>query len=124
MMELLSFLGVGLLATAVQYLVYAAGLSLTSMPAAGSSAIGYLCGSLVSYVLNYHVTFRSQRRHAVALTKFYAMVAVAFVLNALVVAMLVDAGGWNAWLGQIVATLVCLAFNFAVSRAWVFRGIQ
>jgi putative flippase GtrA len=120
--EITAFLAVGAGATALQYAVYAAGLAFTRWPAAASSAAGYLAGSVLSYVLNYHVTFRSVRRHAVALPKFYAMVGAAFVLNAGLVAMLVDAGGVNAWLGQVAATGACLVFNYLVSRSWVFKG--
>jgi len=118
--EMLVFLVVGVLATATQYLVYAAGLAWSTLPAAAISGAGYLAGSGVSYVLNYHVTFRSARRHAVALPKFYAMVAAAFVLNTLLVALLVDRGGMHPWLGQLIATAVCLVWNYAVSRLWVF----
>ncbi|HVZ44995.1 MAG TPA: GtrA family protein [Ramlibacter sp.] len=122
MREVASFLGVGALATALQYVVYAIGLALTPWPAAASSAAGYLSGSVLSYALNYHVTFRSDRDHAVAVPKFYAMVAVAFTINASIVALLVDWAGLNAWLGQVISTGVCLVFNYTVSRHWVFRG--
>lgn len=119
-MELLLFLGVGAAATGLHYAVYAAGLAWTAWPAAAASALGYLAGSLLSYALNYHLTFRSRRRHAVALPRFYLMVVIAFFLNAALVGLLVDVRGLNAWVGQVVATIACLAFNYAVSRAWVF----
>jgi putative flippase GtrA len=121
-MELLVFLVVGGLATATQYVVYAAGLAWTTLPAAVISGAGYLAGSVVSYVLNYHVTFRSSRRHAVALPKFYAMVAAAFVLNTVLVALMVDGGGMHPWLGQVIATALCLVWNYWLSRAWVFAS--
>ena len=52
--------------------------------------------------------------------KFYAMVAAAFVLNTLLVALLVDRGGMHPWLGQVIATALCLVWNYALSRLWVF----
>ena len=98
-MELLIFASVGAAATALHYLVYASGLAWTTWPAAASSAAGYLAGSVLSYALNYHLTFRSQRRHAVALSRFYIMVLSAFILNAALVGLMVDMSGVNAWVG-------------------------
>lgn len=120
--ELGAFLAVGVAATALQYLVYAAGLAWLDAPAAMSSAGGYLAGSLLSYALNYHLTFRSQRRHGQALPRFYAMVFAAFILNTALVGLSVDVGGLHPWAGQVGATIACLAFNYAVSRRWVFGG--
>ncbi|HSI55228.1 MAG TPA: GtrA family protein [Ramlibacter sp.] len=118
--EVTRFLGVGVAATALQYLVYGALLRILPGPAVVASVLGYVAGSVLSYLLNYHVTFGSSRAHASAVPRFYAMVAVAFLLNAAIVGGLVDGMGLNAWLGQVVATVACLAWNYAVSRRWVF----
>ena len=120
-MQFVIFLLVGVLATATQYLVYGVGLGWLRVPAVALSSMGYLAGSIVSYLFNYHFTFRSRGLHAAALPKFYVMVAVAFVINAALVGLLVDSAGLNPWLGQFVATVVCLGWNYAVSRSWVFR---
>ncbi|MDB5873677.1 MAG: gtrA-like family protein [Ramlibacter sp.] len=120
MKQVKRFLLVGAAATALQYLIYGTLLRLAPWPAVAASVAGYLAGSVLSYLLNYHVTFDSRRSHASAVPKFYAMVAVAFVLNAALVGLLVDGMGLNAWAGQVIATGVCLAWNFAVSRRWVF----
>ena len=120
--EVTRFLGVGIAATGLQYLVYGALLRLLPGPAVVASVLGYVAGSLLSYVLNYHVTFGSSRTHASAVPRFYAMVAVAFVLNAAIVGALVDGMGLNVWVGQVAATVACLAWNYAVSRHWVFAA--
>ena len=118
--EVTRFLLVGVAATALQYVVYGVLLRVLPGPAVVASVLGYLAGSVLSYVLNYHVTFGSSRAHASAVPRFYAMVAVAFALNAVIVGALVDGMGLNAWLGQVIATAACLAWNYAVSRRWVF----
>jgi len=81
---------------------------------------GYFAGSLLSYGLNYRLTFASTRSHGSAVPRFYVMVAAAFVLNAGIVAVLVDGMKFNAWLGQVAATATCLVFNYVVSRFWVY----
>jgi putative flippase GtrA len=118
--RLTHFLLVGVLATGLQYLVYGALLRLPGWPAVVASMVGYFAGSVLSYALNYYLTFRANRSHASAVPRFYAMAAGAFVLNAALVAMLVDGMGLNAWLGQVAATAVCLVWNYAISRNWVF----
>jgi putative flippase GtrA len=120
MQRLTHFLFVGALATALQYFVYGGLLQLAGWPAVAASMVGYLAGSVLSYALNYYLTFRSRRSHASAVPRFYAMAAGAFALNAAVVAMLVDGMAFNPWVGQVIATVVCLVWNYAVSRNWVF----
>lgn len=120
MKQLTHFLLVGVLSTALQYGVYAALLQMPGWPAVVASMAGYLAGSVLSYALNYYLTFRSSRAHGSAVPRFYAMATAAFVLNAAIVAALVHGLGLNPWVGQVVATAACLVWNYAVSRNWVF----
>lgn len=115
------FLLTGGLATTLQYLILGFGTSVLGASAAVSSGIGYLAGSVLSYVLSYFFTFCSNRAHSLATLRFYAMVAVGWCINTLVMALLADSIGWNKWLSQILATVVALVWNFLVSRTWVFK---
>jgi putative flippase GtrA len=116
------FLLTGGLATTLQYLVLGFGTSVLGASAAISSGVGYLAGSVLSYVLSYFFTFRSNRAHLPAAFRFYVMVAVGWCINTLVMALLADAMGWNKWLSQILATAITLAWNFLASRIWVFKA--
>lgn len=118
------FLLVGAGATGTQYAVLAAGTSLLGLSAAVSSGAGYLAGSMVSYAANYVFTFQSEAPHGQALARFYAMVGAAWLITMALMGLMVDWLGWNKWLGQVIATVACLAFNYVVSRQWVFRNPQ
>ena len=114
------FVAVGSVATAFQYVIVAvAGAAGSSAAVAG--AMGYLAGSGLSYTANRRFTFGFRGSHARAAPRFYAMVAAGFLLTVATMALLADTMGWNLWLAQGVATGLCLVFNYACSRLWVFR---
>jgi putative flippase GtrA len=119
--QFLRFAAVGATGTAVQYAVLWAGVELMGLPAAVASAIGFVFGSVVNYLLNYFLTFASSKSHAEAATKYYLIVGVSFFINMGVMALLVHRWGWNYWIAQFLATGVGLIWNFAGSRWWAFK---
>jgi len=120
--QLARFLFTGGFATALQYAVLAVGTGVFGFSAALSSGLGYLAGSALSYLMSYFFTFQANRSHREAAVRFYVMVAVAWCLNTMVMAVLADVMGLNKWVSQIFATLLTLVWNFMVSRAWVFKA--
>lgn len=119
--QFLHFMGVGAAGTAVQYCVLWLGTTLDLAPAALASAVGYLLGSVVNYLLNYFFTFGSDKPHLEAAAKYYTLVGVGWLLNITLMGWLVHGKGWNIWLAQVVTTGVCLIWNFAGSKWWAFR---
>jgi putative flippase GtrA len=119
--QFLRFALVGATGTAVQYVVLWAGVRLLSGSAPICSAVGYLCGSVVNYSLNYVFTFASGKRHIEAAAKYYMILAVGFCINIGMMELLVRYLGWNYWLAQILTTGIGLMWNFAGSRWWAFR---
>ena len=122
-MQFVRFLIVGGGATAVQYLVFWAGMQVqhaVSVVVVSSGA--YLVGSLVSYALNYTFTFGSDAPHRRVMPKFYAMVLAGWLLNTSLMALMVGMLRINAWAAQVAATAICLLVNFLVSRHFVFKG--
>jgi putative flippase GtrA len=86
-----------------------------------SSALGFLVGGLISYVLNYHVTFRATRDHAAALPMFFTVAGVGFVLNGAAMALLTKAVGLHYLPAQILTTGLLLVWHFLANRLWTFR---
>ena len=111
------------LAATLQYAVLWFGVDYLNWSAALASGIGYLAGSLLSYVMNYFFTFRSNRPHFHAASRFYLMVAVGFGINTGTMALLADVVKWNKWHSQVLATFLAIVWNYAASRFWVFRSI-
>lgn len=122
MSQLIKFGLTGGVATALHYVVYALGLYIFGFSAGLSTAIGYFAGSVLSYVVNYKFTFKSNADHKTALTLFYIMVILAGTLNTLIVAFAADLSNIDPWVSQILATAVVFIVNFIVSRKWVFTN--
>lgn len=120
---LLKFLLTGGVATLLQYLLLWCGVELIGMLAAAASGIGYLAGSILSYFVNYYYTFNSSRSHAGAVSRFYFMVGVGWLMNIAIVGVLADWLNWNKWIAQGISTAIVLIWNFCSSRNWVFKSV-
>ncbi len=113
---------VGGAATAAHYAVLLSGVQLLAADPVRASALGAGCGALVSYVLNYRVTFCATSAHRRVLPRFLAMAAVGFALNALLMLGFVHGLGLQYLLAQVLTTLLVLVVNYAISSHWVFSG--
>lgn len=122
-MQFLRFLLTGGIATALQYIVLWLGSEILNWSVIWSSGVGYLAGSVISYLLSYFFTFGSNRSHMQAAPRFYLAVAVGWCINTGVMAILAGVLGWNMWLSQILATCLTIVWNFGASRSLVFRNV-
>ncbi|MBI4182919.1 MAG: GtrA family protein [Proteobacteria bacterium] len=115
---------VGVAAAAFHYgtlLVLCEGFGANPVPA---SALGFVAGGCVSYLLNYHVTFVSRRRHTLAASLFLLIALVGLALNALLMAILVDGLGVHYLAAQVLTTVVILFWHFLANRRWTFAPRQ
>jgi putative flippase GtrA len=119
--QFLRFAAVGAVTTAVQYAVLWLGVTTFAAPAALASAAGYALGVVLSYFLNYLVTFRSSRSHVAAAPRYVAVFGIGWCINIGLMALFVHQWGWNIWLAQVLATGLGLIWNFSGSRWWTFR---
>ena len=119
--QFLRVAAVGATGTAVQYLTLWLGVEWFSLGAVTASAIGYLLGSVVNYVLNYFFTFASGKSHVETASKYYAVLAVGWCLNTALMTLFVRYLDWNYWIAQIVTTGLGLIWNFLGSRFWAFK---
>ena len=117
-----SYVGIGLVATALHYCVLVALVQIFRVPPVAATLCGYLCGGLVSYSLNRRHTFASDRPHDEAVWRFVAVAAVGFGLTYVLMRQFVDL--WHApYLpAQIVTTGMVMFWTFAANRLWTFRG--
>lgn len=84
-----------------------------------ASMAGFVAAALVSYVLNYHITFRCKNPHNTALAKFFVVALVGLGLNTLIMAVLLK---WLYYvICQALAIPVVLLWNFTCNRFWTFR---
>jgi putative flippase GtrA len=118
--QFVSFAGVGVIATTVHYCFLVALISgLDSNPVI-ATAFGYIAGALISYWINYTVTFRSVRRHQEALVRFGTVAVIGLLLNTAVLNFGIDKFQLHYLAAQVTATMVVLVWNFVANKAWTF----
>lgn len=116
-----TFVIIGALATGTHILCLALLVELDAWPPLPASCVGAVAGALVSYWLNYHHTFSSILPHRIALPRFLAVAAVAFVLNGALMAGALRTFGLHYLLAQVLTTATVLIFTFSAGRLWAFR---
>ena len=107
-------------ATGTHYGVMIALVSWANVPEVAASSLGFLAGACVKYPLNYWAVFASRQRHRVALRRFVIALAVSFVLNALLFAILLQALDVHYMVSQVLTTGAVLVVNYLLARYWVF----
>lgn len=121
--QLLSFLSVGALATALQYVLTLAMVLAGGIALVPASTAAFLISAAFNYWANARLTFarqggpvgdRSQQ------LRFLLMVALGCALNAVLLQLALGVG-LHGVASQLLATAGVLASNFALSRLWVFR---
>ena len=85
-----------------------------------ATSIGALAGALVNYFMNYTWTFASTKRHSEAITKFFVIAAVGFVLNGLLMMVLAGHLRLHYLLAQVMTTGVVLLWGFLANHCWTF----
>ena len=97
-------------------------VQLLHVPPVPSALTGFVCGGLLSYVLNRRHTFGSERPHEQAAWRFALVAGVAFVLTWVAMQLFVER--WHApYLpAQAGTTGLVMIWTFAANRLWTFRG--
>ncbi len=115
-----SFLGVGAIATLVQYCILVLSVEVMGLKPVVGSSIGFAFSAVLNYWLNYHFTFQSRNSHVGAASRFALVALAGMALN--MGAMIVL--GRLSWLpyvaAQVMATVLVLAWNFLGNSIWTF----
>ena len=120
--RLISFSGIGLINTFVDFSVYAVCVLLLSVPVIPANLIAFLTAVLGSYILNSLYTFRGlgpAGQHGRKLSRFIAVNGIGFVISTILVAVL------SPHIGPIAAKLpaigAVLIWGYFGSYFLVFR---
>ena len=116
----LKFAGVGAVATGIQYAVLVACVEVFAAPAVLASALGFVIGAVANYWLNYHFTFRSDKPHLAAASRFALTAAVGLAINSGIMLLLAHRLGMVYLFAQVIATALVLAWTFTVNSLWSF----
>lgn len=119
--QFLIFASCGVIGTGAHYTVLIILVELFSADVVAASTVGFICGAAVNYVLNYKITFKSQKRHFEAFVKFFSVALVGAGLNALIMDLGRDHLPLNYLFVQLLATGLVLFWNYGANRLWTFR---
>jgi putative flippase GtrA len=120
-MYFIKFLGIGAIATIIQYIIFIALVEFTSLAVVLSSALGYGISSIFNYLMNYHYTFSSEAKHKVASLKFTLVALIGLSLNSILMYLLLELFEVHYIVSQIIVTGVILVINFFAHKLWTFQ---
>jgi putative flippase GtrA len=115
-----SFAAVGAIATLLQYFILVVLVSVFSFDAVLSSAIGFVTSAFLNYYLNYRFTFKSSKRHRVALVRFFIIASLGLLINTLVMKFLLSYIHLPYLLSQVGATGMVMLSNFILLKKWAY----
>jgi putative flippase GtrA len=114
------FLGSGFLGTVCHYGILWILVNKGLMDPVVASSFGMVAGAVVVYLLNFHITFNSPKKHFGAVSRFVPMVGIGFTLNGSILYIAIHFLALPLILSQVLATAAQFFFGFYVSRKWVF----
>ena len=118
------FAAIGAVGTGGHYAVLISLVQLLSVDPVIATTAGFAVGALINYVLNYRLTFDSDKPHREAMRKFFMVAAAGAVLNASMMKIGVDHLHLHYLIIQLLATGIVLVFNFAANKYWTFADNQ
>ncbi|MGB5456765.1 MAG: GtrA family protein [Gammaproteobacteria bacterium] len=118
--QFLRFAGIGVIGTLGHYTILIVLVQLWAVDPVVASCFGFVVGAVTNYILNYHFTFQSNKRHREALTKFLIVAVIGAGINGVIMYIGIENTDFNYLLVQIFATAVVLLWNFVVNKLWTF----
>ena len=114
------FAGVGAIGTAGHYATLILLVQVLHTDPVIATTIGFVVGALINYVLNYRITFNSDKRHRETLTKFFSVACLGAVINGLIMTAGINIFYMHYLVIQIIATCIVLSLNFIANKYWTF----
>lgn len=118
--QFIRYVVVGALATAIHYVVLYSLLERLGLDGVLSTSLGLMISATFNFVVNYHFTFHSNAKMLDALWRFVVVITLGLFINASIFWLLVTRLSWFYLLGQAVATIAVLFWNFLFSRSFIY----
>lgn len=119
-MKLVRYGSAGLVGTGVHYAILIALLKSTPVTMVLASTLGAVIGAAVNYLLNYFFTFHSTHTHRRAFSRFWAVAALGWVINAAMLVLALKILGTSPVSAQLIATGAAFFVTFQLNRRWTF----
>lgn len=119
--QFLFFTAIGGIGTAGQYITLVALVEGGIASALPASVVGFIVGAVINYFLNYRFTFKSNKSHKEAMSKFFIVAAIGAMINTALMYVGLNLLQVYYLLAQIVATGIVLLWNFTANKLWTFK---
>ena len=120
--QFLLFTGIGAIGTAGHYTTLILLVQFLQTNPVIASTTGFVIGALINYLLNYRITFNSNKEHRETLTKFFSVATLGAVFNGLIMSAGFYLFDIHYLIIQLTATGLVLVFNFMANKYWTFAG--
>jgi putative flippase GtrA len=121
-LQLGKFCCVGASGYVVNLVVYSALLDVADLHYRVAATCSFLVAASWNYALNRLWTFRNQRGHfGYQGLRFFAVSALVYVGNLLLLTLLVEVGGLGKIVAQAIAIVLVTPLNFLGNKLWSFR---
>jgi len=121
MLQFIRFALVGVLNSAIQYLIFLFLYSLIGTQYLLASIIGYIAGMINSYILNRRWTFGSRSQKLLTeLGRFVAVNLISLGVNLGLLFLLVSTGVMAPQWAQVLAIAGSTLVNFVLNKFWTF----
>ena len=118
--QLTAFIGVGAVATVVDYAVFLVLFSIIGIDPTLAALAGYVAGGGASYGLTRRHVFKTERSHRSAVLRFIAVMVGGFLLTGFAMRVLVDGFLLAPLVARILTYGIVLLFNFLMHRLFTF----
>lgn len=85
-----------------------------------ATTAGFVVGALINYILNYRITFNSNKRHREAIVKFLIVATLGAAANAMIMSVGINIFDAHYLVTQVIATCIVLSLNFTANKFWTF----
>lgn len=118
--QVISYGWIGIVTAIAHYGVLVGLVELGGISPVPATLAGYLVGAVVSYTLNRHFTFSTQRSHVEAGWRFLAIAGLGFAATWGLMTVFVNWLRWPYLPMQIITTLLVMAVSFTGHKFWSF----
>ncbi len=122
--RLLKFNIIGLMNTAIDFLVFSILTGLFILPLILAQVLSYSCGIINSYVWNRYWTFKAKgKRNTKEFTKFFAINLVMLIISTVMIYHLVEVVT-NVYVAKLLVITVVMILNFFAQRIIIFNETE
>lgn len=123
MLQIIKFIIVGVSNTAITTSTYLLLVSL-GLNYNLSNVIGYIVGTLNSYIWNKSWVFKQNSSKAKTFVKFIMVNLITLSVNSIVLFELVSKENMGKFIAQLIATVIGMIINYILNKLWTFGGYR